>query len=135
MVINPKEVGTGNIKLEGTINANVNDIINLDLVDFGIVVTVVIATGVIAPTMTHFRVDTQDSDPTDDVDTITMTTQCPLMLVNSTSSARDPTFKDATDNLSMVGDFTMTNPQDTLSFFGNGAGNKMFEIARADNTA
>jgi len=94
-----------------------------------------IAAGVITLTgydkIRFITVDTQSDDGTDDLDTINGGTIADIIICRSADSARDPTFKDATGNLNIAGDFTLTNTADVIMLIYNGTA--WNEISRSDN--
>ena len=77
-------------------------------------------------------VDTQDDDATDELITINGGTEGQIIIFSSISGARDTTFQQDTDNLSLAGDFTLSTTQDTIMLRKANTGD-WHEISRSDN--
>lgn len=99
----------------------------------GTAATVIISGGVITATQTRHNVGTEGAAATDDLDTINGGTEGDILILTSTSSSQDTTLKDATGNLSLAGDFTLTRPDDTIVLMYHAGLWK--EISRSDNRA
>ncbi len=114
------------------INTSVPAFIKLDsLVQFE-QTSVTIATGEITQLSSYAVVDTQDSDPTDDLDTVFFTsTIFSSLILRSTNDARDPTVKDGSP-IKMAGDFTLSSTQDSI-WLQQSKNSSMSEISRSDN--
>ena len=94
--------------------------------------SVTIATGEITQLSSYAVVDTQDSDPTDDLDTVFFTsTIFSSLILRSTNDARDPTVKDGSP-IKMAGDFTLSSTQDSI-WLQQSKNSSMSEISRSDN--
>lgn len=81
----------------------------------------------------HIIVDTESAAATDDLDTLTVSnvSNGDIVVLRSSNAARDPTAKDGTGNMILAGDFTFTNPGDSLTlmmYLSNWR-----ELARSDN--
>lgn len=76
-------------------------------------------------------VDTEASSATDDLDTITGGYEGQVLTFFGASSSRDVTFKDGTGNLSIAGDFTLTNAADRITL--QRYSTIWFELSRSDN--
>lgn len=87
--------------------------------------------GVITATGSAHRVDTQGGAATDDLDTINGGSDGDILILQTVSSARDVTVKDATGNLRLAGDFVMTNVNDRLML--RLSGSNWVELCRSDN--
>ena len=94
-----------------------------------------IASGVItAPSGVKFiTVDTEGAAASDDLDTISGGGAGDTLLIKAASDARTIVAKDGTGNLQLAGDFSLSDSDDSLFLFWNGA--QWHEIARSDNTA
>lgn len=76
-------------------------------------------------------VATEASAATDDLHTITGGITGQIIIFHSPTSSKDPTFKDATGNLKLAGDFTLTRSDDILVLVC--IGSIWLEISRSDN--
>lgn len=94
--------------------------------------TLTISGGEITVTESFHRIDTEGSAATDNLDTINGGSTGDLLILASIANARDPTLKDATGNLNLAGDFTLSTVVDTITLikFPNGW---WYEISRSDN--
>ena len=90
-----------------------------------------IASGAITVTQSSHQVDTEGDASSDDVDTINGGVTGAILILRSQSSSRDVTFKDATGNLHMAGDFTCTSTGDSIMFYFGGS--NWHEISRSNN--
>jgi hypothetical protein len=100
--------------------------------------TLTIATGVLTinPFMhSRYFLETEGAAATDDLDTITATGAAAgdVLVLHTNSSARDVVCKDATGNLRLAGDFTLSNPDDRIMLMYNGT--NWCEMSRSDNSA
>jgi len=94
----------------------------------------VISGGVISPSSSHCRVDTEGLAATDDIDTIT-TTGLPegmILIVRPESGLRDVVVKDDTGNLRLAGDFTMNGSRDAIVLLKSST--SWIELSRSDNS-
>lgn len=94
--------------------------------------TLTISGGEITVTESFHRIDTEGGAATDDLDTINGGSTGDLLILASVAYARDPTLKDATGNLNLVGDFTLTTIADTITLLKHPNG-WWYEIARSNN--
>jgi hypothetical protein len=78
-------------------------------------------------------VDTEGAAATDDLSTISGGIQNQILVVRTTSSARDVTLKDGVGNLRLAGDFTLTHTDDTIAL--TFVGGIWYELSRSDNAA
>lgn len=94
--------------------------------------TLTISGGKITVTESFHRIDTEGGAATDDLDTINGGSTGDLLVLASIAYVRDPTLKDATGNLNLAGDFTLSTTADTITLikFPNGW---WYEISRSDN--
>jgi hypothetical protein len=94
--------------------------------------TLTISGGEITITESFHRIDTEGGAATDNLDTINGGSTGDLLILASIVNARDPTLKDATGNLNLAGDFTLSTIADTITLikFPNGW---WYEISRSDN--
>lgn len=94
--------------------------------------TLTISGGEITITESFHRIDTEGGAATDNLDTINGGSTGDLLILASIANARDPTLKDATGNLNLAGDFTLSTIADTITLikFSNGW---WYEISRSDN--
>lgn len=79
----------------------------------------------------YVLVDTEGSAATDDLDTINGGFEGQMVIFSTVSDSRDVTFKDATGNMYLNGDFTMNNNEDTIMLVKNGI--RWVEVSRSDN--
>jgi hypothetical protein len=96
---------------------------------------VVIASGAVtipnSKSVIYQLVDTEASAASDDLDTINGGQEGQVAYFSTTSSSRDVTFKDATGNLNLAGDFVCDNNQDTITLIKRGS--NWWEVARSNN--
>lgn len=94
-----------------------------------------IATGAITVTSSNpvvfLTIGTEGGAGTDDLDTITPAYDGQIFICRSATSSEDPTFKDGTGNLSLAGDFTLTNAADRIVLLATSG--TLFELSRSDN--
>jgi hypothetical protein len=97
--------------------------------------TAVIAAGAITVASTPFVmsqfVDTEAAAATDDLDTINGGQEGQVIMLATTTSARDVVFKDGTGNLLLAGDFTATASGDLITLIKRGS--NWVEVSRSDN--
>lgn len=91
-----------------------------------------IASGVVTATGSHHFVDTESDAATDDLDTINGGTSGDRVVFRCANNSRDVVFKDATGNLRIAGDFTLTNSQDTIELMFDGS--NWIQLSRSNNT-
>jgi len=98
------------------------------------VTTSTIATGIITlvGNTTMVYVDTEAAAATDDLDTISGGLEGQVTTFRAINAARDVVFKDATGNMRLAGDFTLTHTDDTITLLYSGA--VWLEVCRSDNT-
>jgi hypothetical protein len=92
-----------------------------------------IATGAITVSSSWMIVDTEGAAASDDLDTISGGATGQIVVLTAASSARTVVVKDATGNIQLTGDMSLTHQNDTITLMYNGA--SWLEIARADTTA
>lgn len=90
-----------------------------------------IASGEISVVQTYHTVDTEADAASDDLDTINGGVEGQFLVIRAANSARTVVAKDGTGNLSLAGDFSLTNGEDTLTLLCRGA--DWVEISRSDN--
>ena len=92
-----------------------------------------IAGGKITVTGSYHRVDTQDDNTTDDLNTINGGSLGVILLLRSAVDARDIVLKDAVDNIRLAGgaDFTLDDVGDTILLFRTNS--VWLEISRSNN--
>ena len=90
--------------------------------NLGVALTeVTIATGVVEVTQPIHRVDTQDNDATDDLDTINGGFLGRTLVLLPANDARTVVVKDAADNIIIAGgDFTLDNTNDSITLVHDG---------------
>jgi hypothetical protein len=82
----------------------------------------------------YYNVDTEAAAATDDLDTISGGVyDGQMLMLRAANSARDVVLKDATGNLRLAGDFTLTHAQDRILLTFDGSA--WVELSRSDNTA
>lgn len=92
-----------------------------------------IASGVVTVTANQHAVDTEGAAASDDLDTINGTFDQQIVIITALSSARTVVLKDSTGNLSLNGDFSLTEAADRIVLQSNGT--TLFELSRSDNAA
>ncbi len=109
-------------------------IVNQDNIENGDT-SVTIATGVITVPagVRYILVDTESAAASDDLDTINGGNTGDFIILKAASDARTVVVKDNTGNLQLNGDFSLTDSDDTIILFWNGA--QWHEASRSDNTA
>lgn len=100
--------------------------------------TATIATGEITvrdSLVSCIRVDTESAAATDDLDTINQGTDGQVIRLETVSSGRDVTVKNATGNIRLSGgtDFTLNTVYDTLVLEYKSAVSSWVEVSRSDN--
>jgi len=92
-----------------------------------------IASGAVTRTSTHMVVDTEAAAATDDLDTINGGNDGEFLILRTANNARDVTCKDATGNLLLNGDFTLSNVRDSIMLiYVDSIG--WIELSRSDNS-
>lgn len=99
--------------------------------NFGSPTALTITTGAITATKSYHTVDTEASAATDDLDTINGGTTGDILIITAANSTRTVVAKDGTGNLSLAGDFSMDNADDTLTLIYNGT--NWLELSRSNN--
>jgi len=130
MVINPKVVGSGVLKLSGGLTFDGTNLV------FGAREDLTVSSGVVTATQTKIAV-TPETGSSDDLDTINSTGQAPILIIGTQSSGADVTLKDGVDNLYLAGDFTLSVSNDTICLVGDNnasANSGLFELSRSNNT-
>lgn len=92
-----------------------------------------IASGVVTVTDSVHRVDTEGSAASDDLDTINGGADGYVLILRTVANARDVVLKDATGNLYLSGDFTLSRDQDTITLRFDALLNGWVELSRSDN--
>jgi len=87
--------------------------------------------GVITVTQGYHLVDTFDDAASDDLVTINGGVTGMILVLRSVNSGRDTTLKDGVANLSLAGDFLLSNVADTITLIYTGS--VWQEISRSDN--
>ena len=90
-----------------------------------------IVTAPYAPGLLTLLIDTEGAAATDDLDTINGGQEGQVAMFFSATSSRDITFKDGTGNLSLAGDFLLSNVADNITLVKRGS--TWYEIGRSDN--
>lgn len=90
-----------------------------------------ISAGAITATGSYHSVDTQNDDPSDDLDTISGAATGLLLVITANNTTRTIVAKDGTGNLRLAGDFTMDTAVDTLTLIG--VGSTWRELSRSNN--
>lgn len=89
-----------------------------------------ISSGAVTATTSYHQIDTEGDASSDDLDTITFSGSVGTVLaIRSRDSARTVVVKNATGNLRLAGDFSMSDTRDTLTLIWNGT--LWFELARS----
>ena len=96
---------------------------------------VTISGGTISPNKEYVTVDTQADAASDDLDTISSVNykSGDTIVLSAQDSSRTVVCKDGTGNLSLNGDFSLNNTEDTIALLFNGS--VWNEISRSDNGA
>ena len=139
--------GTGNIRLRGDFRMNdiTNSAISLmhingiwyelarsaDQTATALTIAAGIVTAPYAPGLLTLLIDTEGAAATDDLDTINGGQEGQVAMFFSATSSRDITFKDGTGNLSLAGDFLLSNAADNITLVKRGS--TWYEIGRSDN--
>ena len=121
LVFDPQVVGGGDI------------LINAGAFYMSAPTTLTLSSGAVSATRNIHAIDTEGGASTDNCDVINVpqSNSGNLLIVSSSSSSRDVTFKDGRGNLVMAGDFTATNSNDKLTFLCTDNAN-YFELSRSD---
>ena len=90
-----------------------------------------IASGAVTVTKSFHDVDTEGDAATDDLDTINGGSAGDILTLKTVTGSRDVTVKDATGNLRLAGDFTLTSPNDTITLIKYST--VWIETSRSDN--
>jgi len=91
-----------------------------------------ISAGIVTATGGRHTIDTEGDAATDDLDTINGGTDGDILILNNADSTRDVTYKDATGNLHLSGDFIANGISDTITLI-NYSGTDWFELSRSLN--
>lgn len=95
-----------------------------------------IASGVVTltgPSVKTLTLDTESSDASDDLDTISGGTATHIIVIRAANAARDVVVKDGTGNIQSAGDFTLNHTDDSITLVCDGT--NWIEMARSDNAA
>jgi hypothetical protein len=90
-----------------------------------------IASGAVTVTRSFHDIDTEGDAATDDLDTINGGSAGDILTLKTVTGSRDVTVKDATGNLRLAGDFTLTSPNDTITLIKYST--VWIETSRSDN--
>jgi len=82
-------------------------------------------------TPVYILLDTEGAAATDDLDTISGGYEEQVVVMTSSSSSRDITFKDGTGNMALAGEFLANNNSDTITLIKRGS--TWYEVSRSDN--
>tara|TARA_R110000851_G_C13075066_1_gene565208 strand:+ start:180 stop:2381 length:2202 start_codon:yes stop_codon:yes gene_type:complete len=94
---------------------------------------VTISSGAISPVTGYITVDTEGGAALDDLNTINGGGRGYELRIQSASGARRPTLKDGVGNLALAGDFTLSNPRDSITLIFSDTTNEWIEYSRSDN--
>ncbi len=120
-------------QLGGTLDCQTNNLTNMGTLSMGDRTVLTIASGVVTATTSYHQIDTESAGSSDDLDTINGGTIGDILIITATSSSRTIVIKDATGNIQLNGDFSLTHTQDTAGFIYNGT--NWLEIMRSNNGA
>ncbi len=87
--------------------------------------------GAVTATRSFHDVDTEGDAATDDLDTINGGSAGDILTLKILTSTRNVTVKDATGNLRLAGDFTLTSPNDIITLIKYST--VWIETSRSDN--
>jgi hypothetical protein len=90
-----------------------------------------ISAGAVTVTQSYHVIDTEGDAATDDLDTINGGVDGMRLILRSADSARDPTLKDLTGNLNLVGDFTLAFCQRRVELLYDAEIGKWVELSRS----
>lgn len=90
-----------------------------------------ISGGIVTATKSNHRIDTQDDDPSDDLNTINGGGEGDILIISPASSARTIVVKDDAGNLSIATEFSMDNAADHMTLMRRGA--NWLELSRSKN--
>jgi len=103
---------------------------------FGAAEAVTIATGAIAVTGHHYKVDTESGAASDDLDTINAgagVSEGWAAVLRAADNAHTVVCKDGAGNLKLASDFSLDNVEDSIMLIYDGT--NWLEISRSDNGA
>lgn len=100
-------------------------------INLGIGSALTVSGGVITPTRSYHKIDTEGAAATDDLDTITPGSTGDILVLGSATSTRDVTVKHATGNIFCGSDRTLNNVSDRITLICDGSNWHM--ISYADN--
>ncbi len=89
-----------------------------------------VAAGVVTVTSSHHRLDTQDDDATDDLDTINGGVASAILVLMSMVDSRDVTVKNATGNILLSSDFTFADRSSSLMLMWSSTRGAWIELSR-----
>ncbi len=90
-----------------------------------------IAAGVVTATRSFHNIDTQDDDPSDELNTVNGGVEGDRLLLRAANNARTVVCKDGGGNLLMAGDFSIDATHDLIEFIK--IGSSWVELSRSDN--
>jgi len=94
-----------------------------------------IASGAVTVTQVRHKIDTENNDPTDDLDTINGVTDGFLLILQAAESSKTVVLKDSTGNLALAGNFTMDNARDKLTLVYDTGTGFWTEMTRSSNAS
>lgn len=95
--------------------------------------TTTIASGAITVFSEYHNVDTEGAAATDDLDTINGGSDGDIVVLFAANNSRDVVVKDATGNMRLAGDCTLTHQDDSITLQKRVS--TWYELARSDNAA
>lgn len=125
LIINPKEVGAGCVDISDS------DLRNVRNLEINAPTELTISAGLVTVTQFFHMIDTELDASTDDLTDFQPPQAGEFHMFRSINGGRDTTFKDGTP-MRMSGDFTFTNTDDHILFFGASL-TVQAEISRSDN--
>lgn len=105
--------------------------VGIPFLNLGIPVEATISSGAITVTGSFYTVDTEDNDPTDNLNTINGGTEGDLLILVAENTARTVVVKDGTGNIQLNGDFSLDAGFDTLMLIFKGSAWR--QLSRANN--
>jgi len=111
-----------------------SDIVNQSNVEIGSASVTIASGAVTIPAgVVKIIIDTESAGASDDLDTISGGNTNDIIIIRAASDARTVVAKDATGNLKLAGDHSLTHTEDTLTL--QYTGSLWLEVARSDSTA
>ena len=122
---------TQKIEIEDLFENNLAGVSANGFLNFGAPTEITISSGTVTATRTYHTVDTESDAASDDLDTINGGSNGDLLIIGSADSTRDVVCKDATGNLRLDGDFTLSSVNDKIVLIYRAG--VWDEISRSDN--